>query len=183
MSTDNGSHWSAFVVNMTAPGGEITSRIPHDYQGISTSFAGEGVAFPSDQGLFVTPRGLPGSPGATVSLINANGDMSNNIAIKVSVAAGNGTHRYLVTSMWDWGPLASWDGGRSWPVGDWNPNAATKPADSEVANAGVVVQLETEHSSVCGHNFNNNFWLPQLDRQNRFDRFATPTQRKRAESG
>ena len=96
----------------------MSNRIPHDYQGITTGFVGDGVAYPSDQGLFIVPAGGPpdvkdwcpnvraGSPPATclaaTPLINANGDMSNNIAIKLSVAQGNGTSRYLVTTMWDW---------------------------------------------------------------------------------
>ena len=110
----------------------MTNRIPHDYQGIVTGFAGGGVAYPSDQGLFIVPSGgppestdacpnvRPGSPPATclaaTPLINSNGDMTNNIAIKLSVAQGDGSSgggRYLVTSMWDWGPVASWDGGVS----------------------------------------------------------------------
>ena len=149
-----------------------------DYQGIATGFAGDGVAYPSDQGLFIVPhkQGPPDSPDAcpnvrpgsppaaclaATPLINANGDMTNNIAIKLSVAEGNGTQRYLVTSMWDWGPVASWDGGRSWPVGDWNPHAAAGPPDlSETAEAAVTVQLETMHSQVCGHDLAENFWLP-----------------------
>eukprot|EP01052_Picozoa_sp_SAG31_P020840 SAG31_NODE_1584_length_7827_cov_2.129788_8_plen_546_part_00 len=108
------------------------------------------MAFPSDQGLFIVPSGGPpdspdacpnvrsGSTAACVAatpLKNANGDMTNNIAIKLSVAQGNGTAggRYLVTSMWDWGPLASWDGGETWPVGDWNPHGKSSGAISETA--------------------------------------------------
>ena len=32
-SDDDGANWTAFVVDMTAPGGEIHDRVPHDYQG------------------------------------------------------------------------------------------------------------------------------------------------------
>ena len=101
-TANNGTNWSAFVVNMVSPGGVVQDRIPHDYQGITTRFGGGGgVAFPSDQGLFVKPPGAPKSSGAAVPLINVNGDMSNAIAIKLSVAAGDGDgNRFLVTSMW-----------------------------------------------------------------------------------
>lgn len=191
-SANNGTAWSPFVVNMTSPEGVVTNRIPHDFQGISTGFAGDGVAYPSDQGLFIVPSGgppetpnpcpnvRPGSPfasclGAT-PLINANGDMSNNIAIKLSVAQGNGTSagRFLVTSMWDWGPVASWDNGLQWPIGDWNPHGPAVGSDdwADVSSTShalatirsqqhiVEVQLETKHSTVCGHDLKSNFWLP-----------------------
>ena len=65
--------------------------------------------------------------------------------------------------MWDWGPVASWDGGESWPVGDWNPRAISPEAVAGAAGRGsaaVTVQLETERSTVCGHDLSSNFWLP-----------------------
>eukprot|EP01079_Euglenida_sp_SAG-EU17-18_P006060 gene6060-1085_t len=173
VSADGGATWSAFVVNMTAPGGEVMDRIPHDYQGISTGFAGDSVAFPSDQGLFIAPppSGRPGG-GAAVPLINVNGDMSNNIAIKLAVSAGAGDGaRYLVTSMWDWGPVASWDSGRSWPIGDWNPhgpdrqNGGVQPAREILGDGGsaISVELETEHGDQdCHHDLSTNFWIPRI---------------------
>ena len=102
-------------------------------------------------------------------LINANGDMSNNIATKLAVAAGNVTsgQRYLVSAMWDWGPIASWDGGASWPVGDWNPNKVIKDDQAAAAVRAVEVglgqhevQLETSKSTLCGVDLENCFWLP-----------------------
>ena len=37
-----------------------------------------------------------------------------------AVSAGEGEgRRYIVTTAWDWGPLASWDSGRHWP--SWQP--------------------------------------------------------------
>ena len=43
------------------------------------------LLFSSDQGLFIKP---PGS--ANLSLVNANGNMSNNIALRVAVSEGGG---------------------------------------------------------------------------------------------
>lgn len=87
------------------------NRVPHDFQRISLDFAGSGVAFPSDQGLFIKP------PGTALGLVNACGNMSNNIAITVAVSqgAGAGAH-YLVLTIWDWAPIASWDAGKHWPA-------------------------------------------------------------------
>ena len=36
--------------------------------------------------------------------------------MKAAVSAGDGPgRRYIVTTAWDWGPLASWDSGEHWP--------------------------------------------------------------------
>ena len=89
-------------------------RTTHDYQRIALDFGATGVAFPSDQGLFVKPAGN------STTFVSANGNLSNNIAMKVAVSAGEGPDaRYLVTTAWDWAPLASWDGGKHWP--SWQP--------------------------------------------------------------
>jgi hypothetical protein len=47
-----------------------------------------------------------------------SGNISNNIAISPAISEGDGTNRFIVTTAWDWGPLASWDGGAHWP--GWN---------------------------------------------------------------
>ena len=109
-SMDQGKTWQHYhVVRVQRRTNRTVDRVPHDYQRISLDFAG-GVAFPSDQGLFVKP------PGNDTKLISFNGNMSNNIAMKVAVAAGEGPDkRYLVTTAWDWAPLASWDSGKHWP--------------------------------------------------------------------
>ena len=119
------------------------------------------------------------APGAAVPLINANGNMSNNIAIKLAVSTGGGGGRFYVTSMWDWGPVASWDGGASWPIGNWNPSgnpaataatvAAVDTAATNTATAApddnesaISVELETEHGDAnCHHDLTTNFWVPR----------------------
>ena len=59
----------------------------------------------SDQGLFLQP------PGDSIELIGASGNLSNNIAISPAISYGDGERRWVVTTAWDWGPLASWDEG------------------------------------------------------------------------
>lgn len=51
------------------------------------------------------------------TLFNPSHDCrSNNIALKAAVSEGDGPGlNYIVTSVWDWAPLASWDGGAHWP--------------------------------------------------------------------
>ena len=114
VSQDKGKTWKAYfgrrVHRLT---NQTVDRVPHDYQRVSLDFAG-GVAFPSDQGLFIKP------PGNGTMLIAANGDMNNNIAIKAAISKGDGTAdtRYIVTTVWDWSPLGSWDSGAHWPSWD-----------------------------------------------------------------
>jgi hypothetical protein len=113
-SMDKGQSWQPYVVNMTSREGFVDNRVPNDYQRIVLDFAGDNVAFPSDQGLFIKP---PGSDPNT-SFTNACGNMSNNIAITVAVSEGEGSpdKNYLVMSVWDWAPIASWDSGAHWPA-------------------------------------------------------------------
>ena len=66
------------------------------------------------EGLFILPdfRTTNGS----LELIKANGNMSNNIVLGVAVSKGEGEGKhYIVTTVWDWAPLASWDSGDHWP--------------------------------------------------------------------
>ena len=51
---------------------------------MTLDFAGDSVAFPSDQGLFIAQNS------ENTSLINACGNLSNNIAITVAVSEGEG---------------------------------------------------------------------------------------------
>ena len=111
-STNGGKNWSSYQMTTTQRLTNATgSRVPMDYQRIVADFAG-GVAFVSDQGLFIQPAD------DSVELIGACGNMSTNIAISPSISKGDGTNRWIVTTAWDWGPLASWDEGAHWP--GWN---------------------------------------------------------------
>jgi len=111
-SANGGKNWSVYQYTTTQRGTNSTgSRIPQDFQRIITDFAGR-VALVSDQGLFIQPDG------DSVELIGASGNISNNIAISPAISYGDGKNRYIVTTAWDWGPLASWDDGAHWP--GWN---------------------------------------------------------------
>ena len=109
-SMDRGHTWQRYVSFRTQRRTNRTvMRNTHDYQRVALDFGG-GVAFPSDQGLFVKP------PGNGTTFIVANGNVSNNIAMAAAVSVGEGVNqRYIVTTAWDWGPLASWDSGAHWP--------------------------------------------------------------------
>lgn len=80
-------------------------------------FAGNpgGVAFGSDQGLFM--KNVSDTNMATnLQFISGNGDMSNNIIMHPGIYEGEEPNtRYIVTALWDWGPVASWDNGTHWP--------------------------------------------------------------------
>jgi hypothetical protein len=107
-SMDGGKTWQSYQHTITERSTNLnSSRVPMDYQRIVTDFAG-GVAFVSDQGLFIKPEG------DSLELIGACGNMSNNIAISLAVSQGDGAKPWLVTTAWDWGPLASWDEGEHW---------------------------------------------------------------------
>lgn len=85
--------------------------MPHDYQRICLDFGGS-VGFVSDQGLFTKNPG----PSQVLELNKKNGNMSNNICLKASISRGYGPgKRYVVTAIWDWAPVTSWDSGAHWP--------------------------------------------------------------------
>ena len=106
--------WQTYFDNRTArrPPHAVRIRAPHDYQRICLDFGGT-VAHVSDQGLFIVNY----TNSSHLELIKANGDMSNNIALKAAISKGNGTKegRSIVTAIWDWAPLGSWDNGAHWP--------------------------------------------------------------------
>ena len=98
------------------------SRVPMDYQRIVADL--RGVAFVSDQGLFIQPAD------DSVELTGACGNMSTNIAISPSIS-GDGTNRWTVTTAWDWGRCR---GTRAhWP--GWNCPIAKGRATRTAASA------------------------------------------------
>lgn len=84
-----------------------TDRVPHDYQRINIDFAGPGgVAFGSDQGMFI-------KNGTALQFYSANGDVNNNIIMHPAIAEGEAPNETcIVTALWDWSPVASWDSGK-----------------------------------------------------------------------
>ena len=86
-----------------------TTKSAHDYQRINIDFAGK-VAFGSDQGMFIQPNGTG------LELYSANGDVNNNIIMHPAIAQGTDKgETCIVTALWDWSPVASWDSGKHWP--------------------------------------------------------------------
>lgn len=107
----NGKWEQYFVRRIWRRTNRIVDRGAHDYQRINIDFAG-GVSFGSDQGMFVqnwTNR-------SELQLYSANGDVNNNIIMHPAIAEGEAPgERCIVTALWDWGPVASWDSGKHWP--------------------------------------------------------------------
>ena len=142
----NGQQWEAYVNVMTMRANHAPhNRSEHDYQNIVVGNGPPGtVFFTSDQGLFIKPEGR------NTTLISANGNMSNNIAIGLAVSAGAGDRRYIVITAWDWSPLASWDSGNSWhtPCSNWgvpstpeNPRICDPGGVAGVGEGGTVIGM------------------------------------------
>eukprot|EP00966_Prymnesium_polylepis_P206998 4795186-Prymnesium_polylepis.1 len=105
--------WHGYYDNRTQRRtGRSMIRGAHDYQRINLDFGGS-VGFVSDQGLFIVNY----TNTSWLELIKANGNLSNNIALKAAISKGGGTKetRSIVTAIWDWAPVASWDNGLHWP--------------------------------------------------------------------
>ena len=115
VSRDNGTSFAALHMVMTPRGNAenasewpLINRVNHDYQGISTHFRGDSVAFPSDQGLGIVD-------GYNNTLINAVGDMHNNMALSALISPSkDGKSRNIVVNLWDWNQAFSIDDGATW---------------------------------------------------------------------
>lgn len=102
--------WEAYYDRRIArrPPHGVRDKVPHDFQGINIDFGGHpgGVAFGSDQGMFM--KNIKNV--TDLRFISGNGDMNNNIIMHPSIAMGEEPNtRYIVTAMWDWAPVGSWD--------------------------------------------------------------------------
>ena len=115
VSRDNGSTFESLHMVMTPRGYEenatewpVVNRVLHDYQGIATGFRGDGVALPSDQGLGIVD-------GYNNTLINAVGDMHNNMAMSALISPSkDGKSRNIVVNLWDWNQAFTIDDGATW---------------------------------------------------------------------
>jgi len=110
----NGKWEPMFNRRIARRNGAVRDKVDHDFQGINIDFGGHpgGVAFGSDQGMFMKDvKNL-----TSLQFISGNGDMNNNIIMHPSIAMGEEPDTtYIVTAMWDWAPVASWDNGSHWP--------------------------------------------------------------------
>lgn len=110
--------WDLYFVRRVARRNNVTrDRSAHDYQRINIDFAG-GVSFGSDQGMFVQnwTEAVPGE--FNKQLYSANGNLNNNVIMHPAIAMGDNLTEgktCVTTALWDWSPVASWDGGDHWP--------------------------------------------------------------------
>ena len=135
----------------------LVNRVNHDYQGISTHFRGDGVAFPSDQGLGIVD-------GDSNILINAVGDLHNNMALSALVSPSkDGKSRNVVVNLWDWNQAFSIDDGATWR--GWAMSEAAPYTCGEggwgwsLGKSGHVLMFHHSdywYSSDGGHNFVQN---------------------------
>jgi len=105
----NNSEWELlFVRRQWRRMNHTEDRAAHDYQRINIDFAG-GMAFGSDQGMFVMN-------GTELQMYSACGDLNNNVIMHPAIAeAETPGETCIVTALWDWSPVASWDSGKHWP--------------------------------------------------------------------
>ena len=115
VSRDNGTTFESLHMVMTPRGHAaspnefpLVNRVLHDYQGISTRFRGDSVAFPSDQGLGILN-------GYNNTLINAVGDLHNNMALSALISPSkDGKSRNIVVNLWDWNQAFTINDGATW---------------------------------------------------------------------
>ena len=104
----NGQWEGLYVRRINRRNNVTRDRTAHDYQRVNIDFAG-GVAFGSDQGMFVMN-------GSERMLISADGDTNNNVIMHPAIAMGEAANETCITTaLWDWSPVASWDSGKHWP--------------------------------------------------------------------
>jgi hypothetical protein len=80
-------------------------------------------------------------------------------AIVVSVAASRtDTTTHVLTTMWDWGPTASWDGGQTWQATSWygsaywsGPNGKGAPAMGEGGDVFAITNASDGQAHVLMH--------------------------------
>jgi len=101
--------------------------------------------------------------------ISGNGNMNNNIIMHPSIAMGEEPNStYIVTAMWDWAPVASWDSGEHWP--SWQT-----PDDGAglgyIGEGGGCFGVGKSKNALCIHHHN----VAYSSRGGKnFSRFVTP---------
>jgi hypothetical protein len=156
VSTDKGGHWDPLHVYMTSRAGKVIDRVPHDYQRIVPNFRGDGIAFPSDQGLHILNRSAVG-PGRNFWLTSAVGDMKNTMSLSalISPSVTTAGSRNLIVNLWDWDVGASFDDGATWA--GWKDTEAS-PGSCGEGGGGSCMGT----SGACLMYHHNN-WYSSLD--------------------
>ena len=111
-STDSGktfsgqTHWKSVSAN-----GFTIDAAGFDFQRLIFGVGEFGAATCTDQGLYI----YTGPNNNTLRSANGQG-MSLGIAISPAIANGSSN---IMSTFWDRGPTASWDGGLTWPATTW----------------------------------------------------------------
>eukprot|EP00908_Phaeocystis_cordata_P020842 Transcript_32505.p1 GENE.Transcript_32505~~Transcript_32505.p1 ORF type:complete len:875 (-),score=384.70 Transcript_32505:50-2674(-) len=159
VSNNSGKTWSAYHVVVHSRSGKTIDRVPHDYQRIVPDFRGDGIAFPSDQGLHIANKS---GEQFVPNLISAVGDMRNTMSLSALIAPSTTKpgSRNLVVNIWDWDVAASWDDGATWAA--WAPGEKSPGACGEggggigMGKSGKMIMFHHNHwwfSADGGHNF------------------------------
>jgi len=146
----NGMWEGYFDRRIARRNGAVRDKVAHDFQGINIDFGGHpgGVAFGSDQGLFIKDLKNVSS----LRFISGNGNMNNNIIMHPAIAMGEEPNsRYIVTAMWDWAPVASWDSGKHWPSWQTPDDGANIQYMGE---GGGCFGMGESKNSLCIHHHN-----------------------------
>eukprot|EP00935_MAST-01C_sp_MAST-1C-sp1_P002423 g2423.t1 len=158
VSHDDGRTWTPYHVVMHARSGKTIDRVPHDYQRIVPDFREDQIAFPSDQGLHIVDMANK----TNYNLISAVGDMHNAMSLSalISPSSTNPGSRNLVTNIWDWDVVASWDDGKtwaSWKDGEKSPGQCGEGGGGQGMGAsGYLIMFHRNNwwsSKDGGHNF------------------------------
>ena len=155
VSEDKGQSWNPYHVLMHQSNGKLMDRVPHDYQNIVPEFRGDGVAFPSDQGLHIVDR-------SSYDLVSAVGDMHNAMSLSALISPSTTTpgSRNIVSNIWDWDVVATWDDGKTWKgwaAGEKAPASCGEGGGGQnMGTSGHLIMFHHQHwwsSSDGGHNF------------------------------
>lgn len=168
VSEDKGVTWHAYHVMIAmrpvhgSASGKEMDRVPHDYQNIIPNFRGDGIAFPSDQGLHIVDHNSP-----NYTLTSAIGDMRNAISLSAIISpSADGKSRNIVSNIWDWDVAVSWDDGLSW--GTWN---ATEKSPGACGEGGGGYAMGTSPYQIM---FHHSTWWASSDGGHNFVRGNTP---------
>lgn len=148
VTKDKDAKWDiTFVRRIARRNGVVKDRSAHDYQRINIDFAGS-VAFGSDQGMFIRNS----TNASENQLVNACGDINNNVIMHPAIAQAETPNEVCITTaLWDWSPVASWDGGKHWP--SWQtPDDGT--AMGYFGEGGGCFGVGESKNVVCMHHHN-----------------------------
>jgi len=150
VSQDKGKTWNVYhVIIHSRTDDQTIDRVPHDYQNIIPEFRGDGVAFPSDQGLHIVDR-------TSFELISAVGDMHNTIVTGVIISPSSTVEgsRNIVSNIWDWTPQFSRDDGATWS--GWNKTENNGAPQIRCGEGGGGVSLGASGHALLFHR--NVYW-------------------------